>query len=269
MAIGLAVGPLKRGARLTDARATVPRVDARARDRVEDMSEPTNGDASTSAAASSATNATSANTKVLDVTETMADVSTRLIKAVRAPITRAAPTWKSMTVMKFTCPSDAREAQGRMRKNAREFGYNYFVVLLALCAWSALSHIFTVVLALGIFVGHHYVVRVRNASLDVGGKVIPAKTLGAATTAAAACAYAFIILPAFLGALTFGIAFVIAHAVMRVPDKADEDEGGEVPVIRDFKASFVESYRESGVSDFVPAPVSSAVRSVFGAGARK
>jgi hypothetical protein len=233
------------------------------------MSDKTHGDANASNASSASNASNASNAKVLDVTESMGDVSTRLIKAVRAPLTRAAPTWKSMGVMKFTCPSGAREAQGRMRKNAREFGYNYLVVALALCAWSALSHAFTVVLALGIFVGHHYVVRVRNAPIDVGGKVFSAKTLGAATTAAAACAYALIILPAFLSALAFGVAFAVTHAVMRVPDKADEDEGGEVPVFRDFKASFVESYRESGVSEYVPAPVSSAVRSVFGAGARK
>ena len=201
--------------------------------------------------------------------ETMGDAWTRVARGARAALSKASPSWRTFIRGRFQCPMDAKDARTRAKANAREFGYNYYVAAWAPCALSARANASAGLMLIGIYCAHHYACRVRKGGVEVNGVTFSPKAVRAMATIGAAVAYAVFVLPAFVGALVFALAFALAHATMRVPDKADEGENADVPLFREFKASIAESYRDSGVSDYVPSQVSSAARSVFGASARK
>jgi len=101
---------------------------------------------------------------------------------------------------------------------------------------------------------------VRRAPVDVGGKTVGPRAQSLAAAAAIAVVFGRFIFDVFGAAFAVAGVFACAHAVMRVPEaKSDEDDDGEIPVVRDVVAA----YRESGVDAYVPAQVTSAVRGAF------
>jgi hypothetical protein len=195
---------------------------------------------------------------VLDAPEKLEDAPKRLMRAVRGPFMRAKD-WRSFAAVRFSCPVSAGDATTRVRKNARDFGYNYLCLAAILAAWNALMSPFAALMFVGAYVGHHYITRVRRAPIEIGGKTFSARTQSLAVTAALVVFFYKFVVDVFLGAAFVGAVFFAVHAVMRIPEpKSDEDEG-EIPLLRDFVAA----YRESEVSQYVPASVTSAVRGAF------
>lgn len=196
---------------------------------------------------------------VLDARETLEDGPKRLMKIIRAPVTRASAHWRSFAQVQFACPSSAGEATSRVRKNLSSFGYCYVVVALGASVLFAASRLFSVVVLFAAFMVHHYVARVHRAPVEVGGRVLSVRTqsLALAATTAFFC-WSFIVDVVFR-AVVFGVIFALAHALMRIPEPKTDEGNGEIPVLRDFAAA----YRDSGVAELVPAQVTSTVRGLF------
>lgn len=197
---------------------------------------------------------------VLDARETMEDGPKRLLRLFRAPFARAAPQWKSFAKVVFACPNSPGDATTRARRNVVAYGYCYLAIALVLAAMNALSRWFTAACLVGAFMGHHFIARVRRAPVDVGGKTVGPRAQSLAAAAAIAVVFGRFIFDVFGVAFAVTGVFACVHAVMRVPEaKSDEDDDGEIPVLRDVVAA----YRESGVDAYVPAQVTSAVRGAF------
>ena len=207
----------------------------------------------------------SASADVLDARETMADGPKRLMRLVRAPFARAAPQWKSFVKVAFACPNSPSEASARARRNVCAYGYCYLALGLGVAAFNCLSRWFTVVLLVGAFMGHHFVARVRRVPIEIGGKTFSARAQSFAVAAATAVLFGRFIYDVFFVTFAFVFAFACAHAVMRVPEAKSDEDTGEVPLLRDFAAA----YRDSGVDEYVPARVTSAVRGAFASLSRK
>jgi len=197
--------------------------------------------------------------EVLDARETLEDGPKRLIKIVRAPVTRASAHWRSFSQVQFACPTSTGEATSRVRKNLSSFGYCYVVVAMGACALFAASRLFSVVVLFAAFMVHHYVARVRRAPVEVGGRVLSARTQSLAVAVATVFFCWSFVVDVFFRAAIFGVIFALAHALMRIPEPKSDEGDAEIPVLRDFAAA----YRDSGVSELVPSQVTSTVRGLF------
>jgi len=106
---------------------------------------------------------------------------------------------------------------------------------------------------------------VRRVPIEIGGKTFSARAQSFAVAAATAVLFGRFIYDVFFVTFAFAFAFACAHAVMRVPEAKSDEDTGEVPLLRDFAAA----YRDSGVDEYVPARVTSAVRGAFASLSRK
>ena len=196
-----------------------------------------------------------ATAHVLDAPEKLEDAPRRLARVARAPFNRAKD-WKTFASVRFSCPSSAQDALSRVRKNARDYSYNYLCIALVIVAWSALSRLWAVALCAGAFAGHHYVARVRKMPLEIGGKVLSVQTQSLALTVIFVVVLYPFIVDIVLASALFGLIFFGAHATMRIPDAKSDEDDGEIPLLRDVS----EICRDNGVSF---APVISGFKSLI------
>ena len=201
-----------------------------------------------------------ADAHVLDAPESAEEGARRLVRALAYPVTRASGSWRAFAMVRFSCPTSASEATSRARKNAMSFGYCYVVVVMAVTAALAVRRVVTAAALAGCYLGHHYVVRARRKPIEVGGKTVSVKVQDLTILVGTILVFWSFLTEVIARGCIAGGVFSLAHATMRVPDaKTDEDESGEIPLLRDF----AHAYHESGLGSYVPPAVSAAVRGVF------
>ena len=180
----------------------------------------------------------SGKNKALGVPGLMLAAVKHVIEDVKGLHARASPWRELVDYRSVSVPTDVSDGLRRLRRNANDLGYNYFLILLGVVGTRLVLRPKLLLPIAGILALWIYVLRVRASDVHVAGK-----TFGARSQRVALVVLAFIVLhmatnvsSVLFGALFWVVLGITAHASLRTPPPGDDapSDGG-------FAAAFLSS----------------------------
>ena len=172
----------------------------------------------------------SGKNKALGVPGLMLAAGRHVVEDVKGLQARAAP-WRELVDHRaVSFPTGVYDGLARLRRNANDLGYNYFLILLALVATCLVMRPSLLLPIAGITALWLYVLRVRAADVLVGGRAFGLHSQRIALVAFAVLVlhFATSVSSVLFSALFWGVVACAVHATLRTPppgDDAQSDSG--------------------------------------------
>ena len=161
----------------------------------------------------------SGKNKALGVPGLMLAAGRHVIEDVKGLQARAAP-WRELVDHRaVSLPTGVYDGLARLRRNANDLGYNYFLILLALVATCLVMRPSLLLPIAGITALWLYVLRVRAADVVVGGRAfgLHAQRIALVAFAVVVLHFATNVSSVLFSALFWGVVACTAHAALRTP----------------------------------------------------
>ena len=168
----------------------------------------------------------SGKNKALGVPGLMLAAGRHVIDDVKGLQARAAP-WRELVDHRaVSLPTGVYDGLARLRRNANDLGYNYFLILLALVATCLVMRPSLLLPIAGITALWLYVLRVRAADVVVGGRAfgLHAQRIALVAFAVVVLHFATNVSSVLFGALFWGVVACTAHAALRTPPPGDDSQ---------------------------------------------
>lgn len=161
----------------------------------------------------------SGKNKALGVPALMLAAGRHVIEDIKGLQARAAP-WRELVDHRaVSLPAGFYDGLTRLRRNANDLGYNYFLILLALVATCLVLRPSLLLPIAGITALWLYVLRVRAADVLVGGHAfgLPSQRIALVAFATLVLHFATNVSSVLFGAVFWGVVVCAAHAALRTP----------------------------------------------------
>ena len=167
----------------------------------------------------------------------------RVVGDVKALHVKALPWRQLVDYRAVSLPTGAYDGLRRVRRNTNDFGYNYFLVVLALTATCLVLNPSLLLPIFGILVAWLYVLRVRAADVVVAGKTfgVHAQRIGLVFVAIAVLHFGTRVSALLFSVLFWGVLGCATHAVLITPN-ADDDAPTEGGFVNYFTATAASAY---------------------------
>mmetsp|Transcript_3926 Transcript_3926/g.9419 ORF Transcript_3926/g.9419 Transcript_3926/m.9419 type:complete len:224 (+) Transcript_3926:541-1212(+) len=181
----------------------------------------------------------------------------RIVASIRSLYDGSAPWLMLVDMRKFGCPDSVGEGLHRFRRNSKDFGYNYCLLLLAVSVGCVFMRPFSLFVIACLLMLWAYIFYVRADEYKFRGVTLTLRAQGLLL----AIFSAFIVFVAtdvntvLMGGLTGGGLLCAGHAVMRTPEpQVGDGEKGLMGGFADFVSTSISSNAAAleKVSDMIP-----------------